>query len=486
MSLKSCEKAETNIYALEIALEGEEFKKAVSNAYNKNKGRYNVPGFRKGKAPKHIIETYYGKEVFWYDAIDAEYPELFDAAAKEAGITPVAAPFDDEIVSLDENGFTVKLKVVVKPSAEVKKYKGLTAEKEKVTVKKAEVKDAVNAALERDAKMVTVEDRAAKKGDTAVIDFEGFMDGKVFDGGKGENHNLELGSGQFIDGFEDQIVGKKTGDEFDVNVTFPEGYGAEELAGKPAVFKVKLNKIMKKELPKYDDEFVKDVSEFDTIADYEKNLEEEIKARKEAEADRVFESGIMEKLIENTVVEIPEAMIEREIDNQINEYNYRLQMQGMSLDMYMQYTGMDIATLRANYKEGAEKQVKLRLALEKIIELEKIEISDEDVETELKTYADSYGMKLEEVKKYVPVEDVKADLGCRKAMDIVKDNAKAGAAKKATAKAEDAAEEKPAKKTATKKAATEKKPAEKKATAEKKPAAKKTTSKKKTEEAKAE
>ncbi|MBE6752420.1 MAG: trigger factor [Ruminococcaceae bacterium] len=485
MSLKSCEKAETNIYALEISLEGEEFKKAVSNAYNKNKGRYNVPGFRKGKAPKHIIETYYGKEVFWYDAIDAEYPELFDAAAKEAGIVPVAAPFDDEIVSLDENGFTVKLKVVVKPSAEVKKYKGLTAEKEKVTVKKSEVKDAVNAALERDAKMVTVDTRAAKKGDTAVIDFEGFMDGKAFDGGKGENHNLELGSGQFIDGFEDQIVGKKTGDEFDVNVTFPEGYGAEELAGKPAVFKVKLNKIMKKELPKYDDEFVKDVSEFDTIADYEKNLEEEIKTRKEAEADRVFESGIMEKLIENTEVEIPDAMIEREIDNQINEYNYRLQMQGMSLDMYMQYTGMDIATLRANYKEGAEKQVKLRLALEKIIELEKIEISDEDVETELKTYADSYGMKLEEVKKYVPVEDVKADLGCRKAMDIVKDNAKAGAAKKTAAKAEDA-EEKPAKKTATKKAAAEKKPAEKKATAEKKPAAKKTTSKKKTEEAKAE
>ena len=261
---------------------------------------------------------------------------------------------------------------------------------------------------------------------------------------------------------------------------------AKELAGKPAVFKVKLNKIMKKELPKYDDEFVKDVSEFDTIADYEKNLEEEIKTRKEAEADRVFESGVMEKLIENTVVEIPEAMIEREIDNQINEYNYRLQMQGMSLDMYMQYTGMDMATLRDSYKEGAEKQVKLRLALEKIIELEKIEISDEDVETELKTYADSYGMKLEEVKKYVPVEDVKADLGCRKAMDIVKDNAKAGAAKKkAEPKAEEADEEKPAKKTTAKKAATEKKPAEKKTAEKKTTAAKKTTSKK-AEDAKAE
>ncbi len=461
MSLKSCEKVETNIYALEISLEGEDFKKAVSAAYAKNKAKYNVPGFRKGKAPKHVIENYYGKEVFFYDAIDAEYPELFDAATKEAGIVPVAAPFDDEIVSLDENGFTVKLKVVVKPSAEVKKYKGLSAEKEKVTVKKAEVKEAVEKALEKDAKMVTVEGKAAKKGDTAVIDFEGFMDGVAFEGGKGENHNLELGSGQFIDGFEDQIIGKKTGDEFDVNVTFPEGYGAEDLAGKPAVFKVKLNKIMKKELPKYDDEFVKDVSEFDTIADYEKGLEDEIKARKEAEANRAFESAVMEKLIENTEVEIPDAMIEREIDNQINEYNYRLQMQGMSLDMFLQYTGQDMNSLRENYREGSANQVKLRLALEKIIELEKIEVSDEDVETELKTYADSYGMKLEEVKKYVAAEDVKADLGCRKAMDIVKDNAKATAKKKAE-------------------------PAEKEETSEKKTPAKKTTSKKKAEETKAE
>ncbi len=463
--LKSCEKVETNVYALEIALEGEDFKKAVSNAYAKNKAKYNVPGFRKGKAPKHVIENYYGKEVFFYDAIDAEYPELFDAATKEAGIVPVASPYDDEIVSLDENGFTAKFKVVVKPTAEVKKYKGLSAEKEKVTVKKSEVKEAVEKALEKDAKMVTVEGKAAKKGDTAVIDFEGFMDGVAFEGGKGENHNLELGSGQFIDGFEDQIIGKKTGDEFDVNVTFPEGYGAEDLAGKPAVFKVKLNKIMKKELPKYDDEFVKDVSEFDTIADYEKGLEEEIKTRKEAEADRVFESVIMEKLIENTEVEIPDAMIEREIDNQINEYNYRLQMQGMSLDMFLQYTGQDINSLRENYREGSTNQVKLRLALEKIIELEKIEVSDEDVETELKTYADAYGMKLEEVQKYVPVEDVKADLGCRKAMDIVKDNAKATAKKKAEPKAETA---------------------EKEDKAEKKAPAKKTTAKKKTEETKAE
>ena len=469
--LKSCEKFETNVYALEISIESDAFKAAVSKAYAKNKGKYNVPGFRKGKAPKHIIETYYGKEVFWYDAIDAEYPVLFDEAVKEAGIVPVAAPFDDEIVSLDENGFVIKLKVTVKPEVELKAYKGIKAEKEKVTVKKTEVKEEVERALEKDAKLVTVEGKAAKKGDIATIDFEGFVDGVAFEGGKGENYDLELGSGNFIPGFEDQVIGHKTGEEFDIDVTFPEDYGAEDLAGKACVFKIKLHKIMKKELPKYDDEFVKDISEFDTIADYEKSLEEEIKARKEAAADRAFENAVMDTLVDNVVAEIPAAMIEKEIDNQVSEFEYRLRAQGLAMDMYLQYLGMDIATLRDSYKEGAEKQVKLRLALEKITELEKIEISDEDVETELKSYADAYDMPLDKIKTLVSAEDVKADLACRKAMDIVKETAVAGAKKKAPAKkkaddaeaeAEAPAEEKPAKKPAAKKA-----PAKKKAEAEK-------------------
>ena len=467
--LKSCEKFETNVYALEISIESDAFKSAVSKAYAKNKGKYNVPGFRKGKAPKHIIETYYGKEVFWYDAIDAEYPVLFDEAVKEAGIVPVAAPFDDEIVSLDENGFVIKLKVTVKPEVELKVYKGIKAEKEKVTVKKTEVKEEVERALEKDAKLVTVEGKAAKKGDIATIDFEGFVDGVAFEGGKGENYDLELGSGNFIPGFEDQVIGHKTGEEFDIDVTFPEDYGAEDLAGKACVFKIKLHKIMKKELPKYDDEFVKDISEFDTIADYEKSLEEEIKARKEAAADRAFENAVMDTLVDNVVAEIPAAMIEKEIDNQVSEFEYRLRAQGLAMDMYLQYLGMDIAALRDSYKEGAEKQVKLRLALEKITELEKIEISDEDVETELKSYADAYDMPLDKIKTLVSAEDVKADLACRKAMDIVKETAVAGAKKKAPAKkkaddaeAEAPAEEKPAKKPAAKKA-----PAKKKAEAEK-------------------
>ncbi len=478
MSLKSCEKVETNVYALEISIESDAFKAAVSKAYAKNKGKYNVPGFRKGKAPKHIIETYYGKEVFWYDAIDAEYPVLFDEAVKEAGIVPVAAPFEDEIVSLDENGFVIKLKVTVKPEVELKAYKGIKAEKEKVTVKKTEIKEEVDRALEKDAKLVTVEGKAAKKGDIATIDFEGFVDGVAFEGGKGESYDLELGSGNFIPGFEDQVIGHKTGEEFDIDVTFPEDYGAEDLAGKACVFKIKLHKIMKKELPKYDDEFVKDISEFDTIADYEKSLEEEIKARKEAAADRAFESAVMDTLVDNVIAEIPAVMIEKEIDNQVSEFEYRLRAQGLAMDMYLQYLGMDIAALRDSYKEGAEKQVKLRLALEKITELEKIEISYEDVETELKSYADAYDMPLDKIKTLVAAEDVKADLACRKAMDIVKETAVAGAKKKAPAKkaaddaeAEAPAEEKPAKKPAAKK------------TAEKKPAAKKAPAKKKAEDA---
>lgn len=479
MSLKSCEKVETNVYALEISIESDAFKSAVTKAYTKNRGKYNVPGFRKGKAPKHIIETYYGKEVFWYDAIDAEYPALFDSAVKEAGIVPVSAPFEDEIVSLDENGFVVKLKVTVKPEVELKAYKGIKAEKEKVTVKKSEIKEEVDRALEKDSKLVAVEGKAAKKGDIATIDFEGFVDGVAFEGGKGENYDLELGSGNFIPGFEEQVIGHKVDEEFDINVTFPEEY-AEELAGKDAVFKIKLHKIMKKELPKYDDEFVKDVSEFDTIADYEKSLEEEIKARKEAAAQRAFESAVMDTLCDNVVAEIPEVMIEKEIDNQVNEFDYRLRSQGMSMDMYLQYLGMDIAALRDSYKEGAEKQVKLRLALEKVVELEKIDISDEDVETELKTYADAYNMPLDKIKTLVSAEDVKADLACRKAMDLVKDSAVAGAKKKAT-KAADAEEktetaekaEKPAKKTATKKASAAKSETAEKKTTAKKPAAKK-------------
>ena len=456
MSLKSCEKIETNVYAVELSLEGDAFKAAVTKAYAKNKGKYNVPGFRKGKAPKHIIETYYGKEVFWYDAIDAEYGALYEDAITEAGIDPVAAPYDDEIVDISENGVTIKLKVTVKPEVELKAYKGIKAEKEKVTVKKSEIKEEVEKALEKDAKLVAVEGKAAKKGDIATIDFEGFLDGVAFEGGKGEGYDLELGSGSFIPGFEEQVIGHKVDEEFDIDVTFPEDYGSEDLAGKAVVFKIKLHKIMKKELPKYDDEFVKDVSEFDTIADYEKHLEEEIKTRKEAAANRAFENAVLDALVDNVVAEIPAVMIEKEIDNQIGEFEYQLRSQGLEMEMYLQYLGMDVAALRETYKDGAERNVKLRLALEKIVELENIEISDEDVETELKSYVDMYNMPIEKIKSLVSVKGVKTDLACRKAMDIVKETAVAGAKKKTAPKTADADKEEkkaPAKKAAAKKTA---------------------------------
>ena len=467
MSLKSCEKVETNVYALELSLEGDAFKEAVAAAYTANREKYNVPGFRKGKAPKHVIETYYGKEVFLYDAVDASYGNLYEAGVKEAGITPVSAPFDEEITEIGVDGFTVKLKVTVKPEIELKAYKGIKAEKDKVTVKKSEIKEEVEKALEKDSKLVTVE-RAAKKGDTTNIDFEGFLDGVAFEGGKGEGFDLELGSGSFIPGFEDQIIGHKTGEEFDIDVTFPEEYGAEELAGKAVVFKIKLNKIMKKELPKYDDEFVKDVSEFDTIADYEKSIEEEIKARKEAEAARSFENAVMETLIANVEGEIPDVMYEKEADNQIQEFKYRIENQGMSFDMYLQYLGMDMAALREKYKEGAVGQVKLRLALEKIAALENIEVSEEELDAELKSYAEAYNMELAQIKAIVPVDDVKLDLACRKAMDFVKENAVVAkkAAKKKAEDAEEAApadEEKSAKKAPAKKTTAKKAPAKKKA-----------------------
>ena len=424
MSLKSCEKVETNLYALEVAADAESFKAAVTKAYAKNKGKYNVPGFRKGKAPKHVIETYYGKDAFWYDAVDMIFPELYEAAVKEADINPVAAPFDEELSEVTEEGFTVTLKVYVKPEVEVKQYKGLKAEKAEVAVTEEEIKAHIQKELEKSAKLVSVDDRAVENGDTANIDFEGFADGVAFEGGKGEDYDLEIGSGTFIPGFEDQIIGHNIGDEFDVNVSFPEDYGAEDLAGKAVVFKVKLNRISFKQLPEYNDEFVKDETEdCDTIADYEKHIAEEIKAHKESHAQSDYEAAVVDALLAETVCEIPDVMIEKEIDNEVEQFAYRLQMQGLDLKTYLSYLGMDEKAMRDSYRENATKQVKLRLALEKIFELENIEISDEDVDNELKQYSEAYNIEIEKIRTMVPVDEVKADLGCRKAMDLVLENA---------------------------------------------------------------
>ncbi len=446
--LKSANKTETNTYTLEVSIGGEEFKAAIVKAYNKQKGKIAVPGFRKGKAPLSVIERYYGKGVFYEDALDILYPEVVGDAIKEAAIDAVAAPYDVDVTKIDETGVEMTMKVTVKPDVEIGEYKGLKAVKADTTVSAADVKKKLEELQERNARLVTVEDRAVKKDDIAVIDFEGFVDGVAFDGGKGEGFELTIGSGQFIPGFEDQIIGHNAGEEFDVNVTFPAEY-TPELAGKEAVFKVKVNEIKVKELPELDDEFAKDVSEdADTLAALKKSIKAELTEAKKAQADRDFESALLEQLAANVQGEIPEVMYDNKVEDEINNFAQRLAQQGLNLDGYLKYTGMDLDALKASFRDGAEKQVKLMLAVEKIVKLEGIEASDEEAEAKYAEMAEMYKMEAEQIKSFVPVADIKADIVNGKAVQLVVDNAVAEAA------------EKPAKKTAAKK--TTKKSAEKK------------------------
>lgn len=483
MSLKSCEKLETNVYQLEISVDAKTFGDAVNQAYLKERGRYNVPGFRKGKAPRAFMEKMYGEGLFYEPALDLVYPDAVEGAVKEAELTLVAAPHDVEIVSVGKEGVEIKLKATVKPEVEIGEYKGIKASKEDVKVEAGEVDARIDEMRDRNSRMVTVEDRAAKDGDMTVIDFEGFVDGTAFEGGKGENFNLTLGSGQFIPGFEEKVVGHKTGESFDIDVTFPQEY-APELAGKDAVFKITLHEIKEKQLPELDDEFVKDVSEFETLDELKKDIEANIRKEKEEHADHEVDDQLMDALIGSLKAEIPDVMYESRVDESVRNFENRLNMQGMALEAYLQYTGMDMAKFREGFREQAEKQVKGRLALEKVAQLEGLVPSDADIEAEYQKYADSYHMEIDAVKKVIPAEDIKDDLAITKAIEFIKENAdiKAGkkpAAKKAAKKADAEPEKKPAaKKTTAKKTAekaddAEKKPAAKKPAA-KKPAAKKT------------
>ena len=439
--LKSANKTETNTYTLEVSISGEDFKAAIVKAYNKQKGKISIPGFRKGKVPMQMVERYYGKGVFYEDALDILYPDVVGDAIKESGIEAVSAPFDVDVKEIGENGVEMTMKITVKPEIELTEYKGLKAEKADAKVSAADVTKELEALQERNARIVTVEDRAVEKDDITVIDFEGFVDGVAFEGGKGENFELTIGSGQFIPGFEDQIIGHNAGDEFDVNVTFPTEY-APELAGKDAVFKVKVNEIKVKELPELDDEFAKDVSdEAETLAALKKSIKADLTEKKKAEADKDFESALLEQLAANVQGEIPEVMYDNKVEEEINAFSQRLAGQGMNLDMYMQYTGMNMDGLKASLRDGAEKQVKLMLAVEKIAKLEGIEASDEEVEAKFNEMAEMYKMDVEQIKKIVPADDIKTDVINGKAVQFVVDNAEA------------AAPEKPAKKAAAKKAA---------------------------------
>lgn len=467
MSLKETKKIDTNRYQLEITVDGEKFREAIREAYKKNCKKINVPGFRRGKAPLHIIETYYGTEIFFEDALNLLYNDLVDEAITESGLKVINDKMDFEMVSISkEDGADFKVSVTTYPEIEIGEYKGLKAEKTAVKVDAAEVNAEVNAMAERNARMVSVEDRAAKKDDTVIIDFEGFVDGKAFDGGKAEGHSLVLGSGQFIPGFEDQIIGKNIGDEFDVNVTFPEEYGAKELAGKAAVFKVKLHEIKIKELPTVDDEFAKDVSEFDTLKELKADIKKKALEHKQKAADEAVENELVQQIVDGIKGEIPEAMFENRLEQCVEDFAYRLQSQGLNLETYLKYTNSNIDEFKKSFRPQAEMQVKYRLALEKIVELENITPDEKDIEEQYKKMAEDYGVELEKVKAAIPASELSKDIAVGKAIDLVKENAVITEVEP-KAKAEE-----------------EKKPAAKK-TAAKKPAAKKTAAKK-TEEKSAE
>jgi len=446
--LKSANKTETNIYTLEVSVSGEDFNKAILQAYNKQKNKIQLPGFRKGKAPLKMIEKFYGEGVFYEDALDIVYPGVVGDAIKEAGIEPVAAPHDLDVTKIGKDGVEMTMKVTVKPEISIDNYKGIEADKGDASVCADDVKKELASMQERNARVVTVDDRKAKKNDIAVIDFEGFVDGVAFDGGKGENYELTLGSGQFIPGFEEQIIGHKTGDEFDVNVTFPTEY-TPELAGKEAVFKVVLHEIKMKELPTLDDDFAKDVDdEVDTLAELKKKIKAELSDKKKEDVEKDFESAVLEKVVDLVEGEIPEVMYDNKLEDDVKGYENRLAQQGIPLDTYLQYMGMDRDKFKESMRDNAVKQVKLQLAVEKIAELEKIEATDEEAEAQLKEMADMYQLDVEQVKKWVNIEDVKKDVVGKKTVDFLVANAKAIVAekpkkttKKAAAKKE---EEKPA------------------------------------------
>ena len=423
MSLKSSNKVDTNVWELEVSVDGDTFKDAVTKAYLKQRKNITIPGFRKGKAPRAFIEKYYGEGVFYEDALEAIYPDAVASAIEEAKLEPVDTPYDLEIPEMGNDGVTMKFKVTVKPEVELGEYKGLKATKKSTKVTADEVKAELARMQEQNSTVSDVDDRAVKKNDIVVIDFEGFVDGKAFEGGKAEHYSLVLGSGSFIPGFEDQVVGHSAGEEFDVNVKFPEEYGAAELAGKDATFKIKLHEVKYKELPALDDDFAKDVSEYDTLDELKDSIRNNIKTNLDKQAEQKVENDLMDQVIANMKADIPDAMVDSRIDELVQDFEYRISQQGLKLADYLKYMGMNIEQFRAQFKEQADKQVKMRLAMEAIVAKEGITASDEEFEEEVKRIADAYKMEADKVKSIVDAAAVKADLAINKAIDFVKEKA---------------------------------------------------------------
>lgn len=422
--MSTVEKVDKNVVSFEFTVSADEFEKGIEKAYRKNVGKINIQGFRKGKAPRKIIERYYGTEIFYEDAVNIVLPDAYDNAIKENNIFPVDQPEIDikgEIEKGEDITFTAK--VTVKPEFELGEYKGVKAQKVTSRVLKKDIEAELEKKREMNSRMVPVEDRPVEKDDVTNIDFEGFCDGVPFEGGKGEGFDLTIGSGQFIPGFEEQLIGKNIGDEVDVNVTFPEEYHAEELKGKPALFKVKINSIKVKELPELDDEFAKDISEFDTLEDLKKDIKEKLsKAGKENAAHKT-EENVINAVCDATEIDIPDAMINSQIDKMLRDFDMNMRYQGLNLEQYLKYTGMTVDKMREQFKDDAAKNVKTSLVLEKICEAECIEASEDEINKEYESMAESNGMKIEDIKKYVSENDVKETIKARNTIKFLVDNA---------------------------------------------------------------
>ena len=473
MNVKNVEKLEKSRVALTIESSAEEFEAAVEQAYRKARGKIAIPGFRKGKAPRKMIEAMYGSEIFYEDAVNEAFPGLFTQAVEQEKLDIVGYP-DVELVSVGKEGFTFKATVAVRPEVTLGEYKGLTAPKDVEEVTESDIDNELKPYIQRATRMVDV-DREAQKGDTVNIDYEGFLGDTPFEGGKDTGHDLELGSGMFIPGFEDQLVGVKAGEDRDVVVTFPEDYGAKELAGKEATFKVKANVVKEKAVPTLDDEFAKDVSEFETLAEFRKDLGDKLASRREAQAKRAFEDSLMEQVTEGMTADIPDAMIEEQAQRMLEDYAQRITSQGISFEQYLAMTGLTVDLLKEQAHEGAIRVVKEDLALEAIAAAEKLEVSDEELEAECAKLAEQYSMTVEDVKKAVSNDGLKHDLLRRKAANVIFDSAKVG---KAPEKKSEEKTEEPEKKPAAKRSAKK----EQAADGEKKPAARKSAKKAKEEE----
>lgn len=423
MSLKATNNVETNKYELEIEISAEDFEAAIEKAYLKARKNIAMPGFRKGKAPRKLIEKEYGEQVFFEDAVNLLYAPVVNGAVEESGLELVTRPEVEVTEISKENGVKLKATCITKPEVEVKDYKGIEVEKVVNPVTDEDINKQLDALREKNVTVETVDDRAAENGDDVVIDFEGFKDDVAFEGGKAEDFTLSLGSGQFIPGFEDQIVGHNAGEDFDINVTFPDEYQVKELAGAPAVFKIKLKSISKKVMPELDDDMVKDSTEFDTVDEYKADVKKKLEEANEKHADSEVEAKIFDKVIENMTAEIPQVMFDNRVNEMIGELEQRLAPQGISLDLYMQYTGQTIDTVKKAYAEQAEKQVKLRLALEKIAKLENIVVTEDELKAEFDKLAEAYKLDVDQIKQFIHDDDLKKDIAVGKAVDLIKDAA---------------------------------------------------------------